>query len=256
MVWRGVDGANFVSRQLVAWATPIAWLGFQRPLQEADLPGAPRFLAANEHGRDVCNTGARLWAEEMAKAQKETRDTSLVTMWWKLARAHWVIGGCLGFATGLLTSLVRPYVLRELILALDGESNERAYSFAVGFAVVCAFESWTRAASRYYAGDCAPLMCVSASIHLVTNKAMTLRVGAGKEGAETSLVGNDLFRLADMLAVAGLGLTGLASIISGTVMLLLWLGPIVRCQPVEDVVGPIVSASRLTLNLAIALAHV
>ena len=71
-------------------------------------------------------------------------------------------------------------------------------------------------------------MCVSASIQLVANKAMMLRVGAGKEGAETSLVGNDLFRLADMLAVAGLGLTGLASIISGTAMLLLWLGPIVR----------------------------
>ena len=149
-------------------------------------------------------------------------------MWRKLAHVQWVIGGSLGFATGVLTSLARPYVLRELILALDGGSNERAYSLAVGFAIVCAFESWTRTASRYWAGDCAPLMCVSASIQLVANKAMMLRVGAGKEGAETSLVGNDLFRLADMLAVAGVGLTGVASIISGTAMLLLWLGPIVR----------------------------
>ena len=225
---RGVDGANFISRHLVAWATPIAWLGFQRPLKEIDLPGPPRFLCAVEDEHDVCNTGARLWAEEMAKARKENRPASLVAMWRKLAHVQWVIGGSLGFATGVLTSLARPYVLRELILALDGGSNERAYSLAVGFAIVCAFESWTRTASRYWAGDCAPLMCVSASIQLVANKAMMLRVGAGKEGAETSLVGNDLFRLADMLAVAGVGLTGVASIISGTAMLLLWLGPIVR----------------------------
>ena len=67
-------------------------------------------------------------------------------------------------------------------------------------------------------------MSVSATIRMVAEKSTRLRVGAGIEGAETALVGNDLFRLADMFGVFPQGMVAVGSLIGGTIMLLYLMG--------------------------------
>lgn len=200
---KGVDGAGFLSRQLIAWATPIAWRGFKAPLQEPDVPAAPRLLRAATGDADVTTRGARLWAEEVESARAKGRKPSLFKTWLRLARWNWYLGSIFGILCGVMTNLARPLLLRELIRALDpaNYSIEAALGLAAGFAVLCAFESWFRNMSRYEMGDVAALVCVSATIQMVAKKSAVVRAGAGAEGAETALVGNDLFRLSDMLGV-------------------------------------------------------
>ena len=215
-----------MSRQTLMWATGIAWRGFLRPLAEEDLPDTPHVLAA--HDSDVSELGAKLWAEEIAVARQEGRTPRLSAMWRRLAMHQWLIGGALGFTTGFLTTVARPLVLRELIFATSDDSSydlASAYMLAISFFLVVALEAWTRSASRYYMGDVAPLMAVSATIQLVATQCTALRVGAGGEGSETALVGNDLFRLADMLSLVPNALTSLSSLLGGTAMLLWLLGP-------------------------------
>ena len=226
MVAAGVDRAGFLSRQLVAWATPIAWQGFQRPLQETDLPGAPKLLRSAASEDDICRIGARLWAAEVTKTRALGRKPSLFMTWLRIAPKQWFLGSLLGIVCGITTNLARPFLLRELIRALDPEqySMDAALGIAAAFAVLCAFESWTRNMSRYEMGDCAPLMSVSATIQMVAEKSTRLRVGAGIEGAETALVGNDLFRLADMFGVFPQGMVAVGSLIGGTIMLLYLMG--------------------------------
>ena len=114
----GVDRAGFVSRQLVAWATPIAWRGFNRPLQETDLPGTPKLLRAADGTSasldvDICELGAKLWAEEIAKARKVGKKPSLFMVWMRLAPLQWWLGTALGFVCGVTsTGVVKP--VREL----------------------------------------------------------------------------------------------------------------------------------------------
>ena len=213
------------------------------------MPGSPKLLRAADGtsaslGVDICELGAKLWAEEIAKARKVGKKPSLFMVWMRLAPLQWWLGTALGFVCGVTSNLARPLLLRELILALDPDnySIEAACGLSAAFAVLCAFESWARNMSRYEMGDCAPLMCVSAAIQMVAQKSTVLNVGASTEGAETALVGNDLFRLADMMGVFPQGMVAMGSLVGGTIMLLWLIGWVSLLGLAVMIFGVIVSA--------------
>ena len=127
------------------------------------------------HEADVSDTAARFWEDELSKATAAGREPNLFPVWHRIARTNWYIGSALGFANGLLTVVARPVVLRQLIRATTDASGDysagAAYALAVGLYVVVVLETWTRAASKYYAGDCGPLQCVSGTVHTLSARA-------------------------------------------------------------------------------------
>ena len=103
---RGVDGASFLSRQVVAWATGIILDGRRRPLQKEDLPSTPSMLFSEGHD-DICARGAQLWSEQIAKTNGTKREPSLAAVWYQLSKANWLIGCSLAFVCGICTTVAR-----------------------------------------------------------------------------------------------------------------------------------------------------
>ena len=237
---RGFDDSWYAFKWLALWVSPIAWRGFKRPLEESDLPPTPAPLDDTVTNEDVCVRGARLWAEEC----RHTSAPSLQRVWLKLSYNSVVAGSCSAWLTGILTTVVRPLVLRQAIRAVKADSE---YSLGAGYALIAIFgvvvllESLSRSLAKFLCGDLAALQCVSATISLLTGKAMDVKVGASKEGAETALVGNDIFRLADMLGFAPNFWTCLSSLGGGIVLLLVFLGP-------SSLLGVLVMVSCLLIS--------
>lgn len=145
---------------------------------------------------------------------------------------------CLGQAlcalSGLLVTLARPLILRGLLRALptiDGSPPAYspiswAYGYAIGLAVCVWLENFTRGFGLFLAGELAPLRFVAATLQLIATKLMKLHVAEGRDGAETSLAGNDLLRLEGLLKITPTAGASFTSLLGGLITLLLTLGPV------------------------------
>ena len=111
----------------------------------------------------------------------------------------------------------------------------------------------SRAHGMHYAGDRAVLRALSGTIQLVAEKSATLRVGVGKEGAETTLVGNDLMRSVEFLEVFPMFVTSAVSLVCGVVLLLVFLGwvALVGLGTMALVLTCTVSLSRLATTSSV-----
>ena len=103
---------------------------------------------------------------------------------------------------------VKPLLLIYVIRSSDPASTidkPVAFVLCVGMSLTLWLEGWSRGHSMHYGGDRAPILGIVGTIQLIGEKSCKLKTGEGAEGAETTLVGNDLIRAADFLSAPILG---------------------------------------------------
>ena len=158
----------------------------------------------------LCNLrdeAERLWAEEVAAASTKRpngKPDIVKGLCFPIARNAIVLGYTLNIVSGCFTTIVRPLLSKLLIDALRDDSTTSSTAGWVLCGALCAtvfLERWTTVQGSLYAGDEGPLRIVTALTHLVAKKTIELQVGAGKEGFETALLGNDLVRGSEMAKI-------------------------------------------------------
>ncbi len=216
----GGDTASLFSRLFVLWGTPIAWRGTKRPLKESELPPPPALLCG------LRAEAERLWAAELAAApttRPNGKPNIIKGVCFPIAKEALVLGYVLNIVSGGFTTIVRPLLSKFLIQALRSDSEmstEGGWALAGALAATVFMERWTTVQGSLYAGDEGPLRIVTALTHLVAKKTIELQVGAGKEGFETALLGNDLVRGSEMAKIFPLLPLGISCLVGGVGMLL------------------------------------
>lgn len=174
--------------------------GWSTPLQQDDLPEPPTFLRAEPtlHREAHAN-----WVKELAAGRKG--GPSLMRAVWFPAARRSIIQGCtFGAVSGLANTVGRPLMLRYALLAMDpdgGYTEAEGFGFAAGLVFMMWLEGFTKTQSISRVGGETSTLITSATVHLLGLKALSIKTGEGKSGAETALVGNDLMRLNHFLQV-------------------------------------------------------
>lgn len=226
------DAASAPSKLLFTWIAPLALRGWRRPLQRADIPRTPKTLRKTVQA-DFFAAAQRDWELERERGRKSGPNVAYGPGAAVAGREFYLGQALCGFS-GLLVTLVRPLILRELLRtlpAIDGSPAAYsditwAYGYAVGLAFCTWLENFTRGLGLFYAGEVAPLRFVSSTLQLIAVKLMKLHVVEGRDGLETSLAGNDLLRLEGLLKLIPTAGASLTSLLGGLIALLLTLGPV------------------------------
>jgi len=187
--------AGIISRLWLQWASGAISLGWERPLEIADLWQLSREKTAADARAEL----ESLWAEERARPQSSSRYSPIARAAWRSIRGRMLITFVykMGWLATCMVSNV--YLLRSLVVFLAGSSAaplSEGLLLALGFFLcecarsVCVNQHWLYAyiaGARLRAGVRAMLF----------EKIMRLRVTSVSTGKAVSLLSNDAARLLD-----------------------------------------------------------
>ena len=221
----GRDQAWLISRVHLAWAARYIYHGFWTPLQHNDLPTCPKRLCAEP---ELFAKAEAAWAKELAGSRKGGPNV-IRSVWWQVAKAEIIEGSIYSAVSGLANTVGRPLFLRWTLLAMDptnGYSLGAGLGYAGGLIAMMWLEGFTKAQAIQIVGADAPTLAASATMHLLGKKAVSISTGAGKAGAETALVGNDLIRSTQLLVFAGMLVIAVFALVGGFIFLLVDVGAV------------------------------
>jgi hypothetical protein len=116
----------------IAWAIPLVREGFKSPLGADRVPER----SSTHRAKSMVERAEKLWAEEVARKGKKA---SLIRVMFKLQHYTLVTGTLVSIVQGLLFSVARPLLLRQLILTVsdfEGTGIEESIGIAVFFSFV------------------------------------------------------------------------------------------------------------------------
>lgn len=179
--------ASWLSRKLFLWAYEMVRRGVRRPLEEADVPAAPRCV---QTGSGFLTVAEELWRVEQARytAAGEDGPRLISGVIWPLSRERFVRGALCSATSGVLTACVRPVLLKYAVEALlvRNASTLSACLQGLGLAVCMWCFSWSLNYGAFVFEEAANRGSL-AMLHLVSTKGTHVRCGAGHEGNETNL---------------------------------------------------------------------
>ena len=125
-----------------------------------------------------------------------------------------------------MNAMARPLVLMYAVRALDPAiaTMEAAYAYAAALGLVLWLENWSKWRGMQLCAYIGVLRGCEAGTHLVTLKAVRVRTGASNEGAEQTLIGEDLLGVAEWAIYLPYILIGITSLVCGLGMILVTVG--------------------------------
>ena len=213
------DDANFISRNLMSWATTLAVMGSRRPITEEDLPGVPSCMKMDEIERRAI----QLWNEEL---EKRGTDAKIYRVLWKLSRKTYLQGLFLLALSGIMNALVRPLLLMYSVRALDPSvaTLEAAMGWAAALGLVLFIENWSKARGMMICSHVGVLRACAACMQLLTLKAVRMRAGSSNEGSEQTLIGADMVGSAEFAVFLPFAVLGVLSLVCGVIVLCVTTG--------------------------------
>jgi len=181
--------------------------GFKSPLGEEDVPLRPeqctsKFLvvkAQNEWDKAV---------EELNLSTVSTDEVSpyrvVLKVIWRLHRSDLLVGIILSIIQGLLSTVARPLLLREIILAIENEDglseselNSRGAALAAGISLCILVEGLLQAHVKQLLSIQLGSRFLSWTMALIHKKSLRVSEEAlsKSELVENSIIGNDLVRI-------------------------------------------------------------
>lgn len=108
---------NVFSRLLMLWTFPAIKAGYNHSLTKDDVP----FLTPSLKSKGLFERAKEAWLTERDTYPRERR--SMMRMIWRIHRNQAILGICLEIIQGILFSVGRPLLLRELILISASTQN-------------------------------------------------------------------------------------------------------------------------------------
>ncbi len=214
------------------WVFPVVYKGWSVELEAHALPELPADLRADvlvprahaEWAREVERTAA---VEAAAALKGRRRAPALPSLWRVICRLSWpylLIGLLMSAVQGIVTTVARPLLIRQLVLMLQqGASIHDELLMVAYLSIALLVEGWSGAALKHALSDyLGTIWFVSASA-LVQAKA--LRVPGGTTTVqEAGLVGNDILRVYENQRFASILPEAVFALIGGIVVLVLTIG--------------------------------
>ena len=145
---------------------------------------------------------------------------------WLTSRGYFVKGIFLLLLSGIMNALVRPLVLMYAVRALDPTvaSLDTAFGYAAMLGGVLWVENWSKWRGLMLCSYIGVLRSCQAGVHLVTLKAVRVHAGASNEGAEQTLIAEDLLGISEWAIYLPYVLIGITSLVCGVAMILITVG--------------------------------
>ena len=146
---------------------------------------------------------------------------------WELLRPQLLLGSAVAFVAGLLSTVARPYILREIInqIAANNVELDEAVLLIAILATVVFFEGWLSVLARHLLSDNLGTSMITALLSLILGKVVRGVDQAAATGANVAnLVGNDTSRrFMDLMLVSQLPMA-VGSMSGGLAMVILFIG--------------------------------
>ncbi|XP_014275661.1 probable multidrug resistance-associated protein lethal(2)03659 [Halyomorpha halys] len=122
--------ASIISALTFSWTLPLFWEGYTRDLKVNDLPEPLKEHSSEYLGDRI----EKLWEEEVARAQRNKKEPSLLLVIIKMFGPRFMLYGTVLFITEVVLRVSQPLLLGGLIRYFSSTtmSKEEAYMYAFG----------------------------------------------------------------------------------------------------------------------------
>jgi len=222
------------------WIAPIAISGFRRRIEDPErVPELPDDVCA----RNLVPRAIDAWQKELKEKKKGKR-----RLWRVIFRISWpyvVIGAFMSVIQGIVTTVVRPLLIRMLIDELGGDRNENELLTTIFLlAAALIVEGISSVGLKHSLSDFMGTIWVTSTGALVHAQAMKIPGGLTNL-SESGLLGNDLIRTYENMRFFCLLPMSIIALIGGIVVLVITIGE-------ASLIGLAVMCSILGVNSFLA----
>mmetsp|Transcript_38859 Transcript_38859/g.62570 ORF Transcript_38859/g.62570 Transcript_38859/m.62570 type:complete len:892 (+) Transcript_38859:666-3341(+) len=228
---------NFFYEFSLLWVFPLALSGFRTKIQNPDrVPPLPTALLSE----NIVPRAKEEWEKERAK-----KKPSVLRLVYRLSR-RWVYFGIFtSVVQGLVTTVVRPLLIRTLVAELSNNADTTTLmSYVAYLAVALLVEGWSSVSLKHALSDYLGSIWFTCTSSLVHEKAMSISSGVTTM-QESALLGNDIVRTYENLRFFSIVIMAFVSLVGGVAVLIVTIGD-------ASVIGLIVMVVVLLLNARIA----